>query len=56
MGRQKMVVGLNFTGFWLIGMVVGVLLTFYVGSESGGIGVSGVYWGYAPSQNLFIWL
>ena len=41
-----MVVVLNFVGFWLIGMVVGVLLTFYVGgSGNGGIGVSGVYWG-----------
>jgi len=51
MGRQHIVAGLNFTGFWLIGLSVGVSLAFYVGGvgpdwEFGsGIGVAGLWWG-----------
>jgi multidrug resistance protein, MATE family len=40
MGRQHLVAGLNFIGFWLIGIPVGACLTFVAR-----IGVSGLWWG-----------
>lgn len=40
MGRQTLVVGLNFVGFWLIGLPVGASLTF-----KAGLGVAGLWWG-----------
>jgi MATE family multidrug resistance protein len=53
MGQQKIVVGLNLLGFWIIGLPVGVVLTFHEGGdwfglqgEAGeGMGLPGVYWG-----------
>lgn len=42
MGRQKLVAGLNFVGFWLIGIACGSALAF--GAD---VGVSGLWWGLA---------
>ena len=33
MGRQHIVAALNFTGFWVIGLTLGVSLAFYVGGD-----------------------
>jgi MATE family multidrug resistance protein len=40
MGRQRLVAGLNFVGFWLIGLPVGASLTF-----AARVGVAGLWWG-----------
>lgn len=51
MGRQHIVALLNFTGFWVIGLTLGVSLAFYVGGPGpdwvfgSGIGVAGLWWG-----------
>jgi len=42
MGHQKTVAGMNFVGFWMIGVSLGAVLTFEVG-----IGVAGLWWGLA---------
>lgn len=59
MGRNKLVVLLNFVGLWLIGQTLGISLTFFTGTPLGhgvdgrlierdrGIGIYGLWWGLA---------
>jgi len=42
MGHQKIVAGMNFVGFWAIGVTLGAALTF--GAD---VGVEGLWWGLA---------
>merc|ERR1719277_2501351 len=42
MGRQFMVAVMNFVGFWVIGVVLGYVLTFSLG-----LGLPGLWWGLA---------
>ena len=40
MGKQKLVAGMNFVGFWVVGLTLGASLAF--GAH---VGVAGLWWG-----------